>query len=844
MEFAPANDLGTKKRRSTRIVQAVPITVAGVDALGQPFRERTATVIVSCHGCKYQSKHYVPKNSVVTIEIPRPEPGQKSRSAKGRVTWIQRPRSVRELFQIGLEFEIPGNVWGVAFPPNDWIPVPGESNRAAEAMSAEHRPDSASTANPETGAPPQNKVAVMPRPPEDSLGMLRQMARLAANAPERSDVRANFEAPLHDAVENALHTSRNRSLDRPMDVVAQDAAHRAVREVENAAANSSASSQLDNTIRQAIETAVDASVSRVAEIAMQQAAEQLTAEALQTAVRQAVDVAVHRTVADRVVDTQRQSDEARELAQRLKKEFEDAVASVRALAVAGVNQETTETTRRWHEQLASSFESASATLRDNLNEVSRSTIAQVEADLRSQGDGLRSSFGEFAAETQKQLQTLSESATYERQRAEQSCERIEETAKNTLEQTRLRLEAMIAFQGAEVERRAENLLAYQIRKIEPTLETSARKILETLTLNMQQEIQQQMSPQMRQANEVLDRLKVAADRAEAASKSIDARIEAAAAQAVERSIAQIESHTATLPPQVEQACKAAVTRMEEEVEAKKAEATHGTIESLYKAADWYQKKSQTGMQAALERTVEQSATSMRDRAAETSQAFTTELEHYTRSYVDLARSQIDDATKQAAERNREQLAQSTETVAAGFADELHRTASQNLQRFEQSAHESLQLIVAEMARRQATSLEEFDRRIEQRITAGVQQAHTHLEAQLAPLIDSWQQKQQAAQRESLAQFEKASDETISQFRARLENASNSWLLASATTLGQRSQAVIETLGLAAEKRLREICANVMSSVGETLRDRLSTGTGAVPASPTSPANDPPKDSRQ
>ena len=334
-----------------------------------------------------------------------------------------------------------------------------------------------------------------------------------------------------------------------------------------------------------------------------------------------------------------------------------------------------------------------------------------------------------------------------------------------------------------------------------------------------------MSPQMRQANEVLDRLKVAADRAEAASKSIDARIEAAAAQAVERSIAQIESHTATLPPQVEEACKAAVTRMEEEVEAKKAEATHSTIESLYKAADWYQKKSQTGMQTALERTVEQSATSMRDRAAETSQAFTTELEHYTRSYVDLARSQIDDATKQAAERNREQLAQSTQTAAAGFQDELHRTASQNLQRFEQSAHESLELIVAEMARRQATSLQEFDRRIEERITAGVQQAHTHLEARLAPLMDSWQEKQQAAQRESLAQFEKASDETISQFRARLENASNSWLLASATTLGQRSQAVIETLGLAAEKRLREICANVMSSVGETLRDRLSTGAG-------------------
>ena len=842
MEFAPANDFGTKKRRSTRIVQAVPITVAGVDALGQPFRERTATVIVSCHGCKYQSKHYVPKNSNVVIEIPRPELGQRTRTAKGRVTWIQRPRSVRELFQIGLEFETPGNVWGVAFPPNDWISAPGESSGVPEGTPTELRSDSPGAANTEGAPSQQNKVAVMPRPSEDSLGMLRQMARLAANAQEQSDGRANFEAPLHDAVENALHTSRNRSLDRPMDVVAQDAAHRAVREMENAASNPSASAQLDNTIRHAIETAVEASVSRVAEIARQQAAEQLTAEALQAAVRQAVDVAVHRTVADRAVDTQRQGDEARELAQRLRKEFEDAVASVRALAVEGVNQETTETTRKWREELSSSLQSASTTLREKLNEVSQSTIAQVEADLRNQGDGLRSSFGEFAAETQKQLQTLSESATYERQRAEQSCERIEETAKNTLEQTRLRLEAMIAFQGAEVERRAENLLAYQIRKIEPTLETSAKKILETLTANMQQEIQQQMSPQMKHAGEVLERLKVAADRAEAASKSIDAHIEAAAAQAVQRSIAQIESHTATLPAQVEEACKAVVTRMEEEVEAKKAEATHSTIESLYKAADWYQKKSQAGMQTALERTVEQSATSMRDRAAETSQAFSTELEHYTRSYVDLARSQIDDATKQAAERNREQLAQSTQTVAAGFQDELQRTASQNLQRFEQSAHDSMEQIVAEMARRQATSLQDFDRRIEERISAGVQQAETHLQAQLVPLLDSWQEKQQAAQRESLAQFEKASDETIAQFRARLENASNSWLLASATTLGQRSQAVIETLGLAAEKRLREICANVMSNVGETLRDRLSTGAG--PAAAASPADDPAKDSRK
>jgi len=46
-----------RKRRSTRIVQAVPLVVTGVDALGRPFVERTSSLIINCHGCRYQSKH-------------------------------------------------------------------------------------------------------------------------------------------------------------------------------------------------------------------------------------------------------------------------------------------------------------------------------------------------------------------------------------------------------------------------------------------------------------------------------------------------------------------------------------------------------------------------------------------------------------------------------------------------------------------------------------------------------------------------------------------------------------------------------------------------------------------
>src|SRR6266436_2731740 len=109
-----------RKRRSSRIVQAVPLLVKGVDALGRPVVERTSSLIINCHGCRYQSKHYVLKNMWVTLEIPHPETGQPPRQVRGRVAWIQRPRTVRQLFQVALELEHPGNVWAIGFPPEDW----------------------------------------------------------------------------------------------------------------------------------------------------------------------------------------------------------------------------------------------------------------------------------------------------------------------------------------------------------------------------------------------------------------------------------------------------------------------------------------------------------------------------------------------------------------------------------------------------------------------------------------------------------------------------------------------------------------------------------------------------
>ncbi len=122
--------MAIEHRRSTRAVLALPIIVKGVDALHEPFRENTNTVMVSCHGCKYQSKHYVPRGSVVELEVPR---GQRDapRQVSGKVIWVQRPRNTREVFHIAVDFDVPGNVWGIPSPPGDWFPVPGDPEISA-----------------------------------------------------------------------------------------------------------------------------------------------------------------------------------------------------------------------------------------------------------------------------------------------------------------------------------------------------------------------------------------------------------------------------------------------------------------------------------------------------------------------------------------------------------------------------------------------------------------------------------------------------------------------------------------------------------------------------------------
>jgi len=940
-----SSDLGNQKRRSTRIVQAVPIVVTGVDALGQPFKERTTTVMVNCHGCKYQSKHYVPKNSTVTLEIPRSEPGTAPRSQQGRVVWVQRPRTVRELFQIGLEFEVAGNVWGIAFPPDDWFPTPDEAPIPASAPRAELKPPpvnysgepvippatgasppvvkvaaqpsvpattpqapaassavspalpitptaaqvipplppaspkppaSAGVAPPSPQAPPQaaqpaqSKIHVVPSPPpsaEAQATLARHMAKMVADAKEVLDktvrseaqtavsdqmatVRQQLDSQLHDAVEKAIKVSMDRVSQDTVRKAVQESSERTAAIVDEARKTAETSAgQLDEKVRQAVQDAV----SNAAEQAAQQAAQQTAALSLKEAVQQAVDKAIaEREAATPSLQILSSPEAAQQHLDQWKKDLEETAQSVRNQTLEESQADVAAANRKWQQEFEAALNGASQKISQQVNEVSQAAVTQAEQDIAARSASLRASLEETLAGAQAQISSLTSGLAQERIRTEVTKTELEDAARAAMEQTRKKLDDLLAQQYEDISRKADQVIAERAQQLEPALEQSAQNVVDRLSGDLDRkisarieevhkvasdlaetreetaELQASVQTQVKLASDQVARLKEsiqeqmreAHEEASQVHGVVQQQVRQASEIAIQESLSRLKEETAQYPAEFENSCRDALSKVEEELEQKSAEMQHATYEALLKASEWYQKKAHTSMQTSLEKAVEQSTSNLRDRAAEISSLVASELDHYRRTYLEHSQAQIEETAKQMVEQERNKLDESAEIANATFTDRVRRTTDEGLKRFDHASREALEKARSDMEFEREGSIIEFQKKIDERIQQGVEHAKTYLQSQLIPLVETWEEKRLEQQREWMQHLQKSTEESLEQYKARLENASNSWLLASATTLGQHSQAVLDTIAKAAEKRLRDTCKDVLAGMGDTLKERL------------------------
>jgi len=107
-------DVHTPKalRRSTRLRVEIPVSVTSLDRM-RPFAEQCTLLVVSAQGCGFRSPRAIQLETPVMFND---LPG--GGSVTGRVANCL-PLG-NEGFLIGVALYNPGNVWGIANPPEDW----------------------------------------------------------------------------------------------------------------------------------------------------------------------------------------------------------------------------------------------------------------------------------------------------------------------------------------------------------------------------------------------------------------------------------------------------------------------------------------------------------------------------------------------------------------------------------------------------------------------------------------------------------------------------------------------------------------------------------------------------
>ena len=874
----PSTEL--RKRRSTRIVQAVPLVVTGVDALGRPFAERTSTLIINCHGCRYQSKHYVLKNMWVNLEVPHPDAGHAPRRVRGKVAWIQRPRTVRQLFQVALELEVPGNAWGIAFAPDDWFNFPEEGPFLPNALAPADKTGAAlpempsetplpiAEAEPGVAAPDNIRIFPAPTSPTDaSMQLARQVARLLADAKQQ------IHAAAHEAAVEAVNAERRLAFDQWeqkyvafREEVGRETAH-AVGTIQEEAetrartAQAAAAEALKNELPRWLAPQLEqlthqltAQLAREGAAQREQHEKQLASahEALQSVCAQASEAAaklkteaetVEAQVTARLEEAGRRAEEEAKRRAELEATHREALAAgvgeiqqrvteARTAALDSLREQLTQEVQAAQSRCQSDVESTLSTAQErateSLKQFAENLQRQLEAESAKQGTAALEAQGAAA----KRLEEILGQANELNASLGQHAARIEGAQLQATSGLQSRLDEALSLHRQELHRESDALFEEARTRIRNSFEAANSAALE----RFEQQIQALLAPHLQQAEEATQRLAGARSLADASLSMQQDRIRTAADEAFAESLARFRENLGSVEQVLSDSAQAINTRHLEELENRAEDVKHRSIEELYKSAEWYEKKTQTQLQNLAERLVEESGQQLRTKAGEVSGTFANELDNASRSFLGQTRQQMEEAVQESFEKIRTLFAEAADTTSAAFTDEIQRNARQELEGFTElmnrsveGSKERLEAARAEFSQKLSAQQEEFLQRFQasmsDAVTRGVADAQEKVQLGFAALWDSWKKINEANLMELRGSLSKLSNEGAEQYRARLENISNSWMVATVATLDHQSRDVIAKIAAAAEAQLREATSEVFARFGETLRERLQQIAG-------------------
>jgi hypothetical protein len=866
------NQPSTERRRSERVPESLPLVVRGIDLLGQPFEERTTTLTFNLHGCRYTSRHHLPRNTWVTLELPQgvaqgAAQGNSRSTLRARVAWVQRPHSIRDFFQIAVELESPANIWGhdgaewngavVQAPESTAVlarSIPRFSERAETDIAAgnlrnfmDHNKTEARNASRE-----EHPAVEFAREAAQEASQQTEGAP-AANNPLLRELRAELDRQAKDAVMSAAEQARE-------EVLQTAAATASERKASAEALFSNWKSEIEKMQASAREEffAQVAAKKEEALGALHSGFEEKFGHA-----RELLGQIERQAEALRAESSN--ADEANSRVARALLQFEaaDAARTTRSPEpsqeeIVGregaaaewrqrLQSEMTVAQGQWHELLQSSLDNNLQRMVEQLSERSQEALRNAEQKMGERLGELGQPFAQAAAEARETFSGIQSALEQEvlkarsslaevkqvASRTEEFSAQLEAASHDTVNELHRRLERILDAQTAEMNRRMENLAADISRRVVPVLDSLSHQFQERAVA----EAEAKLAPHLERVPALLHELAAREVQLEDSLRLHRERLRQVSENNQREIAAHVAGTLAGLHAEFEQARKVALAKWAEELEASGVRASHAAAESIGHTSEWLQQEARARLQALVEQSFVTAEAGLGQKSEEASQKFEAQLAAQSATHLGQIRAEVETVASEVTGRARTELDRAAEAAAASFGELVHEVAERETTQFaattastrRERAEEfdgATQGLLHQLDLHAFASVERFREQMAAQWDRSVGEGRAALGAEFASALESFRGEREAHQNEWAAHLERISGDATGKFQDRLQTTSDSWVMASVRRLNEHGQNGIETLLRSADQALRDSCSKVFDGLAQMLRERATNVAGA------------------
>ncbi len=855
----------TERRRSVRVSDALPLLIRGNDLLGQPFEERTATLNFNLHGCRYSSKHHLPKNTWLTLELPKTSG---HRNVRARVAWIQRPHSVREFFQIAVELESPENIWGLDSPPVDWasdLPVYQTAATSSGELNSNVPIETSS------GAVPTTIVSFMGKLMADMKDSSFKTSETesnsgpeftpAADSPFLRELRTELDRHAAKAIETAATRAEERikqsagEVEQKRVAASEDSFRKWREEFEKA--QSEAREQFDEHLaaRQSeflkgLKAEVEENFGR-ARVLMIEVDQNLKTLHEEAGVAQET---ISRMAKSRLeIEGAEAARASKTSAEGTKENSAVSETDVRAWQER-LQSEMNLAQAQWNELLQSSLDSSLQRLVEQLSERSQEVqqsgehkISERFADLIQPLTQAASKANETLAEARSGLEKQVAAAHESLEDTERSATRIRENSAqfeaashDSLNELHRRLENMLDAQTAEMARRIEVLAAGMSQRISPAIESMGNQQVERAIAQMETKL----APHLERVPALVRELAAREIQAEEGLRLHRERLR----QASENNQRDVDSRMvftlAELHRDFESARTQALAKWNEELDTSGVRASHAATESLSRVSEWFQQEARARLQVLVEQALTSAQAGFEEKTSEAIRGFEDRLTQRSSERVTQISHDLEQFGNDFTARTRTGLESAAVAAAASFGEVLRGISDQEIDFFGQRSHNASQERSQEFERTSSqllrnlesdaqSSMEQFHAQMSSQIGNRIEEGRGAFAAEFGKLMESYRADRDAHQQQWVAKLNDLTAGAEGKYQERLENASDTWSVASVRRLNEHGQNVIESLMRSADQSLRDSFAKVFEGLSALLRERApGNSAGAAGFAPS------------